>query len=73
MGSGTGSEQRFWLVLCLPNLTFWNGIVSIQKGVRGGLETQLIERLTLDFSSGHDLRIMGWSSTLGPVLSTEPA
>ena len=26
---------------------------------------QLIKRLTLDFSSGHDLRVLGWSPTSG--------
>ena len=34
---------------------------------------QLVERLTLDFGSGHDLRIMGLSPMLGSMLSGESA
>ena len=34
---------------------------------------QLVEHLTLDFSSGHGPRVMGWSPVLGSVLSREPA
>ena len=34
---------------------------------------QSVERPTLDFGSGHDLRVVGLSPTLGSVLSMEPA
>ena len=39
----------------------------------GAWVAQSVERLTLDFSSGHDLRVMGSSPALGSVLSMEPA
>lgn len=38
-------------------------------GVSGWLSW--FERSTLDFSSDHNLRVMGWSPTLGFVLSVE--
>ena len=34
---------------------------------------QLVECLTLDFGSGHDLRVMGLSLASGSMLSLEPA
>ena len=34
---------------------------------------QLIKRLILDLSSGHDLRVMGSNPALGSVLSRESA
>ena len=34
---------------------------------------QSVERPALDFGSGHDLRVVRSSPTLGSVLSTEPA
>ena len=34
---------------------------------------QLVKYLTLDFSSGHDLRVVGLSLEWGSVLSTESA
>ena len=34
---------------------------------------QLVERLTLDFGSGHGSRVMGSSPESGSVLSVEPA
>ena len=34
---------------------------------------QSVEHLTLDFSSGHDPRVMGLSPKTGSVLSVEPA
>ena len=34
---------------------------------------QLVEHLTLDFDSGHDLRVMRWSSALGSMLGVGPA
>ena len=37
------------------------------------LVAQSVEDLTLDFGSGHDLRVVGSSSTLGTALNTEPA
>ena len=33
---------------------------------------QSVERLTLDFSSGHDPRVLGSSPMSGSVLSVEP-
>ena len=40
---------------------------------RGTWVTQLIERLTLGFSSGHDLGVVGSSSALGSALNGESA
>ena len=34
---------------------------------------QSVKRLTLDFSSGHDPRVVGSSTALDSVLSMEPA
>ena len=34
---------------------------------------QLVKRSTLDFGSGHDLRVMGSSLASGSTLSMEPA
>ena len=34
---------------------------------------QLVDHPTLDFGSGHDLRVMGSSPVLGSVLSVESA
>ena len=34
---------------------------------------QLVKHLILDFGSGHDLRVMGSSPGLGPVLSRDSA
>ena len=41
--------------------------------LRGTWVAQWVERLTLDFGSGHDPRVIGSSPTLGSVLSMEPA
>ena len=40
---------------------------------RGTWVVQLVECPTLDFGSGHDLRVMRLSSTLGSMLSGESA
>ena len=50
--------------------------ISIKKnentlGVPEG--AQWVERLALDFSSGHDPRVMGLSPVSGSMLSVEPA
>ena len=34
---------------------------------------QLVKRLTLDFGSGHDLRVVGWSCVSGSVLTLASA
>ena len=49
--------------------------VNIFKNSRteGAWVAQSVECLTLDFSSGHDLRVVGSSPASGSVLSTEPA
>ena len=39
---------------------------------RGSWVAQLVERLTLDFSSGHDPRVVGLGLVLGYALSVEP-
>ena len=33
---------------------------------------QSVKHPTLDFSSGHDLQVMGWGPTMGSMLSVEP-
>ena len=40
---------------------------------QGHLVAQSVKHLTLDFSSGHDLRVLRLSSTLGSELGVEPA
>ena len=44
-----------------------------QSGGGGHLVGQLVERLTLGFSSGHNLRVLGSSLTLGSLLQGESA
>jgi len=39
----------------------------------GAWEAQLVEHPTVDFSSGHDLRVLGWSPALGSALSRKSA
>ena len=39
----------------------------------GAWMAQLVEHLTLDFDSGHDLRALRWSPGLGSMLRVEPA
>ena len=34
---------------------------------------QSVEHLTLDFGSGHDMRVVGLNPVLGSMLSVEPA
>ena len=54
---------------------------ALRKAHRGGLRTeswgiwaaQLVKCLTLDFSSGHDLRVVKSSPASGSVLSGESA
>ena len=41
--------------------------------LKGALVAQSVEHLTLDFDSGHDRRVMGWSPKLGSALSMETA
>jgi len=43
------------------------------KAPVGHLVAQLVEHLTLDFSSDHDLRVLRWSPTVGSALSRESA
>ena len=46
---------------------------TIYRGLGGTWVAQSVKRLTLDFNSGHDSRVVGSSSTLGSMLSMEPA
>ena len=39
----------------------------------GAWVAQLVKHLTLDFGSGHDLMVVGWSPALGSVLCRESA
>ena len=48
------------------------GWLNRLKKNRGTWVVQLVERLTLDFGSGHDPRVTGLSPNLGSVLSVEP-
>ena len=41
--------------------------------LRGAHVAQLVKCLTLDFSSGQDLRVLRWSPALGSVLGPETA
>ena len=40
---------------------------------RGAWAAQSVEHLTLDFGSGHDLRVVRLSPVLGSALGMEPA
>ena len=40
---------------------------------RGACVAQLFKPPNLDFGSGHDLRVLGWSPHVGSVLSGESA
>ena len=40
---------------------------------QGGLGSSVVELLTLDFGSGRDLRVLGWSPVLCSILSGESA
>ena len=42
-------------------------------GLRGIWVAQLVEHLIPDFGSGHDPRVVGWSSSLGSRLDMESA
>ena len=42
-------------------------------GYWGVWVAQSLEHLTLDFGSGHDLRVVRWSPMSGSVLCEEPA
>ena len=50
----------------------WDTLLKKGK-LRGTWVAQWVECLTLDFGSGRDLRVMGWSPTPGSVLSGGPA
>ena len=45
--------------------------VKLKNKPRGAWVAQLVKCLTLDFNSGHDLRILGSSPTSGSLLSGE--
>ena len=44
----------------------------VKKKMAGTWMAQLVEHLTLDLSSGPDLRVMSLSPTLGSVLGVKP-
>ena len=46
--------------------------LTFSQKLVGHLVTQLVECLTLDFRSGHDVRIMGSGPVLVSVLSVDP-
>ena len=48
-------------------------INRIQKRGGGASVAQLVKRLTLDFGSGHDLRVVRLSPTSGSALGVKPA
>jgi len=45
----------------------------LELALRGAWMAQSVEHPTLDFSSGHDLRVVGLSPVLGSVLGGESA
>ena len=47
--------------------------VGLEGKGRGAWVTHLVEQGTLDFSSGHDLWVVGWSLASGSELSIESA
>ena len=51
-----------WFGVNLKNMHFW-----------GTWMAHLVEHPTFDFSSGHDLRVVGLSPTPSSALSMEPA
>ena len=54
------------MISCCPGLS-----ISALTVTRGTWVPHLVEHLTLDFGSGRDVRVLGPSPTLGPVLSEE--
>ena len=50
-----------------------NGYLYLKEGWRGTWVAQSVKHLTLDFSSGHDLRVVRPSPALDSVLGMEPA
>ena len=77
MGSGPGCFMgiRKWPVVSLAGQQGTHFANTEKKGsmVLGHLGARSVAHLTLDFSSGHDPRIMGSSPALGSGLSAEPA
>ena len=57
------------------NIFFWKAelFYKVNKYPWGAWEAQLVELPTLDFSSGHDPRVVGSSPVSGSVLGMEPA
>ena len=55
-------------MLFLKHHFFGWGYDSHSKSYRGTCMAQLVEYLTLDFSSGHDLGVLGWSPALSCLL-----
>ena len=49
------------------------GRIIIKKQTWGAWVAQLVKCLTVDFGSGHDPRVVGWSPVLGSVLGVDPA
>ena len=51
----------------------YSRVITVNNAVRGAWGAQSIKCLTLDFCSGHDLRVMRSSPTSGSTMSVEPA
>ena len=49
------------------------GLFQKSSNSRGTWVAQLVKHPTLDFGSGHDLRVLGSSPISGPMLSRESA
>ena len=63
---GIYSAEMVWLRML--KATLFTNITG-----KGRLGTQLVKRLTPDFGSGHDPRVLRSSIALGYVMSMEPA
>ena len=46
--------------------------IGIFKRLKGTRVAQFVKHLTLDFSTGHDLRVVGSSPEMDSVLSMKP-
>ena len=59
-------------ILFLRIFTLWADLPKPKmSNTQGTWVTQLVKHLTLGFSSGHDLWVLGWSPKSGTVLSME--
>ena len=62
-------DSRLWK----RKYRLWSEETRFETKCWGDWVSQLVKQMTLDFSSGHDLRVMSLSPKSGSVLGVEPA